>query len=299
MNIEETRAFADLWHNLGVIGAITMMALAVITFLFYHLKVSLIKGEKEKYDFINASEIKWYKFAFIFVGLAAAMVINLYGRDEIVGPGTAFFVRFFFSIAGATLVIYISALVLDFYYPTRLNLKLRRLRYSPRVSSSGNKMKLLSEDEEDVHLDEGMQAEENIFSIDYDVWLDEKTREIKIEKYQGHLTALQCQNCGFYTMRVKQEEVIEKNEDGSPKELLKHYQCTYCKNIRATQFNVSRKESEDYKHIKPKSKNNSKNIELLKIEIRSNVGIKKSFEFQSIDEAQKFLTEFDFDKLSQ
>jgi len=299
MNIEETRAFAEIWHTVGVIGGITMMAVAFLTFLFYHLKVSLIKSEKEKYDFINSAEIKWYKRAFIFVGLAAAMLINMYGRDLIVGPGTAFFVRFFFSIAGATLLIYIASLVLDYYYPTKLNVRLRRLRYSPRISSTGSKMKLLSEDEEDVHLGEGMQEEENIFSIDYDVWIDEKTKEIKIEKYQGHLIALQCQNCGFYTMRVKQEEVIERNEDGTPKELIKHYQCTYCKNIRATQFNVSRKESEDYKHVKPKSKNISKNIELLKIEIRSNVGTKKSFEFESIDEAQKFLNEFDFDKLSK
>jgi len=299
MNIEETRAFAEIWHTVGVIGGITMMAVAFLTFLFYHLKVSLIKSEKEKYDFINSAEIKWYKRAFIFVGLAAGMLINMYGRDLIVGPGTAFFVRFFFSIAGATLLIYIASLVLDYYYPTKLNVRLRRLRYSPRISSTGSKMKLLSEDEEDVHLGEGMQEEENIFSIDYDVWIDEKTKEIKIEKYQGHLIALQCQNCGFYTMRVKQEEVIERNEDGTPKELIKHYQCTYCKNIRATQFNVSRKESEDYKHVKPKSKNTSKNIELLKIEIRSNVGTKKSFEFESIDEAQKFLNEFDFDKLSK
>jgi len=299
MNIEETRAFADIWHMVGVIGAIAMLAMSVITFLLYHLKVSLIKNEKEKYDFINASEIKWYKRAFIFVGLAAAMLINLYGRDEIAGPGTAFFVRFFFSIAGATLVIYIASLVLDYYYPTKLNLRLRRLRYSPRISSTGSKMQLLSEDEEDVHLGEGMQSEENIFSIDYDVWFDEKTREVKIEKYQGHLIALQCHNCSFYTMRVKLEEVIERNEDGTPKELIKHYQCTYCKNIRATQFNVSRKESEDYKHVKPKSKKASTNIEFLKIEIRSNMGTKKSFEFESIDEAQKFLNEFDFDKLSK
>ena len=56
---------------------------------------------------------------------------------------------------------------------------------------------LLSEDEEDVHLKEGMQAEENVFSIDYDVWIDEKSAEIKIEQYQGHLIALQCGNCGF------------------------------------------------------------------------------------------------------
>ena len=50
-------------------------------------------------------------------------------------------------------------------------------------------MKLLSE-EEDVYLDEGMQAEENAYSVDYDVWIDEKTGFTKIEKYNGRLHAL-------------------------------------------------------------------------------------------------------------
>ena len=44
-------------------------------------------------------------------------------------------------------------------------------------------MKLLSEDEEDVYLDEGMQAEENVFSVDYDVWIDEESGYTKIEKH--------------------------------------------------------------------------------------------------------------------
>lgn len=299
MDIKSSNEFADLWHKIALVGAIAFVALAIITFLVYQLRVSLLKTQKEKHDFVNAFEIVWLKRVFILLGIAAAMAVNLYGKDEIGGPGIAFFVRIFFSISGATLVIYISALVLDYYYPTRLNFKLRRLRYSPRVSSTGSEMKLLSEDEEDVHLDEGMQAEENIFSIDYDVWVDEKTNEIKIEKYLGHLISLQCHNCGFYTMRVKQEEIIERNEDGTPKELLKHYQCAYCKNVRATQFSVSKKETGDYKHIKPKSKKSSKNVELLKIEVHSNTGIKKSFEFQSVNEAQKFLNEFDFDKLSK
>jgi len=269
MDIQQTREFVDAYHIIMLVGAIAMVTLAVIIFLVYHFKVSMIRNLKDKHDFVNASEIKWYKF-----------------------------VRLFFSIAGATLIIYIAKLVLDFYYPTRLNLKLRRFRYTPRTSSTGGKMKLLSEDEEDVHLNEGMQAEENVFSIDYDVWVDEKTSEIKIEKYQGHLISLQCHNCGFYTMRVQREEIIETDEDGSPKELLKHYQCTYCKNVRATQFNVSRKESEDYKHVKPKFKKSTRNIELVKIDVHSSLGAKKTFEFQSLEEARKFLDEFDFDKVA-
>jgi hypothetical protein len=298
MDIQQTREFVEAYHIIMLVGAIAMVTLAVIIFLIYHFKVSMIRNLKDKHDFVNASEIKWYKWAFISLGIATAMAINLYGKDEIGGPGVSFFVRLFFSIAGATLIIYIAKLVLDFYYPTRLNLKLRRFRYTPRTSSTGGKMKLLSEDEEDVHLNEGMQAEENVFSIDYDVWVDEKTSEIKIEKYQGHLISLQCHNCGFYTMRVQREEIIETDEDGSPKELLKHYQCTYCKNVRATQFNVSRKESEDYKHVKPKFKKSTRNIELVKIDVHSSLGAKKTFEFQSLEEARKFLDEFDFDKVA-
>jgi len=292
------KLFLDIWHDVMLIGSILMIAMAIITFLLYRLKVSSISDLKRKHDFINASEIKWLKWVFHFVGLSAAMAINLYGKDDLTALSVAFYVRLFFSIAGATLIGYIATLILDYYYPTRLNYKLRRLRYSPRISGTGNRMKLLTEEEEDVHLDDGMQAEENIFSIDYDVWIDEKTKEIKIEKYQGHLIALQCHNCGFYTMRVVREEIVERNEDGSPKELIKHYQCTYCKNVRATQFSISRKETEDYKHIKPRIVRNAKNIDLIKIDIHSNTGTKKTFEFHTVEEAKKFLTEFDFDKVA-
>ena len=293
-----TIAFLELWHDIMLIGSILMVSLSLILYLIYQLKVSSISDLKTKHDFINRSEIKWFKWVFHLLGIGAAMAINLYGKNELTSISVAFFVRLFFSLAGATLIAYIATLILDYYYPTRLNYKLRRLRYTPRNSSSGNRMKLLTEDEEDVHLDEGMRAEENIFSIDYDVWTDEKTKEIKIEKYQGHLIALQCHNCGFYTMRVQREEIVERNEDGSPKELIKHYQCTYCKNVRATQFSISRKETEDYKNIKPRIVRNAKNIEVIKIDIHSSLGFKKTFEFHTVEEAQKFLAEFDFDKVA-
>jgi len=292
-----SKAFLDVWHDIMLIGSILMAALSLVTYLIYQLRVSTISDLKTKHDFINTSEIKWLKWVFHFLGAAAALAINLYGRDELTSIDVAFYVRLFFSVAGATLIGYIAALILDYYYPTRLSFKMRRLRYTPRISSSGNRMKLLTEEEEDVHMDEGMKAEENIFSIDYDVWIDEKTKEIKIEKYQGHLIALQCHNCGFYTMRVNREEIVERNEDGTPRELIKHYQCTYCKNIRATQFTISSKEVEDYKHSKPRGIRNAKSIDLVKIDIHSNLGVKKSFEFHTVEEAQKFLSEFDFDKV--
>ncbi len=297
--MEVQNSFLDAWHNAMVVGGIIMFAIGIIIYLIHQLRVASIRDFKEKHDFINANEIKWYKYTFYSFGLGVAMFINLYAAGKVGDIGVWFFVRIFISLAGATLVGYVATLVLDYYYPTQLNKKLRKWRYMPRVNpATGNKMRLLSEDEEDVHLDEGMQAEENIFSIDYDVWMDEKTGDVKIEKYWGHLTALRCNNCGFYTMKVRREEIVERYEDESPKELLKHYQCSYCKNVRATQFRISRKQSDDYKNVKPKFARNTKNIDLVKIEIHSGLTGKQSYEFQTVEQAQKFLEELDAEKVA-
>ena len=291
--------FLTAWNDIMFAGAIIMGALVVVVYLVYRLRVSYFKDPKSKHDFILTQEIRWYKRVFFFLGATAACTINLYGYEKFTEMGLWFFVRLFFSIAVATLISYVAALILEFYYPTKLNFKLRKLRYTPRINpKNGRKMRLLSEDEEDVHLNEGMKAEGNIFSIDYDVWIDESTNDVQIEKYQGHLIALQCKNCGFYTMKVLKEEIVETNEDGSPKELLKHYQCSYCKNVRATAFTVSRKEVQDYKLQKPKLVRNTKNIEMVKIDLHSALGAKKSFEFKSVEELEKFLKEFDFDKVA-
>ena len=156
-------------------------------------------------------------------------------------------------------------------------------------------MRLLGEEEEDVHLEAGMQAEENVFSIDYDVWIDEKSGDVKIEKYPGHLQATKCNSCGFYTMKVVREEITEQPTADSPGELIKHYQCSYCKSVRATAFKISTKEIDDYKMAINQTFKKNKNIDLIKIEVHFNSG-KKFYEFQNVEQAQKFLDEYDADK---
>ena len=200
--------FLEKWHYTMAVLAIIMFAAGIIVYLVYKLRVSLIRDYKEKHDFINANEIKRYKLVLYIFGLGVAMVINLYGAGRILEFGVWFYVRLFMSFAGATLVGYVGALILEYYYPTKLSRKLNKWRYTPRINpKTHNKMRLLSESEEDVHLDEGMQAEENVFSIDYDVWIDEKTGEVKIEKYDGHLIALRCGNCGDPVKNEKGWEV--------------------------------------------------------------------------------------------
>ena len=99
-------------------------------------------------------------------------------------------------------------------------------------------------------------------------------------------------------MKVVKEEIAQRYEDDSPKELIKHYKCAYCKNVRATAFVISRKEADDYKKDRFSIRRNTKKIDLVKVEIHSILSGKRFYEFQTIEQAQKFLEEFDVDKVS-
>ena len=91
-------------------------------------------------------------------------------------------------------------------------------------------MRRLSEEEEDAHLDASQIAEEasGVHSVDYDVWLDDKTGEKKIEKYYSYQHTEECPNCGYYTMKIDIEEVETAPTQNEPGKLLKHYKCSYC-----------------------------------------------------------------------
>ena len=295
MENSSSTPFLNFWHAAMLVGAGIMFLAGIAVYIVHKVRVASIRDYKAKYDFINTKEIKNYKGVFFCFALAAMMLVNLYGMNKISEMGVWFFVRLFISVAGGTLVGYVSYLILDYYYPTVLSKKLRKWRYMPRINpSTGSQMRLLSEEEEDVHLEEGMQAEENVFSIDYDVWVDEKTGEVQIEKYPGHLQAIKCNSCGFYTMRVVREEITEQPSESAPGELVKHYQCNYCKSIRATAFKISTKLPEDYRAVALNSEfKKNKDIELVRVEIHSSQTGKKFFEFQSPEQAQKFLAEYD------
>lgn len=136
--------FLNTWHDTMLILAIVMFAAGIIMYLVYKLKVSLIKDYKEKHDFINTNEIKWYKWVFYSFGIGVAMIVNLYGAGKITEMGVWFFVRIFMSLAAATMVGYVGALVLDYYYPTKLNKKLKKWRYMPRVNPKNGKKNALA-----------------------------------------------------------------------------------------------------------------------------------------------------------
>ncbi len=216
----------ESWNVMAKNIAYGSWALAILIVLYHVVRLTTIGDSKAKYDFINKTEIKTLWIAAIVLVVGSCF----YANANVIELNTLWiFVRVFTTFAMGMIVALILQNLLKFYYPFFIEKRLKALRYKPRVSpKTGKPMKLLSEDEEDAYLDEGMQAEENVYSIDYDVWKDEETGYIKIERYAGHLHALQCPECNYQTFKVVREEILKVATTTEEGELMKHFQCGYC-----------------------------------------------------------------------
>jgi hypothetical protein len=216
----------NAWNMYGQYAAFALYGLAVLMLLVYFVKLSSTKEPKDKYDFINKSEINILWYATLSTIIATAVLANTFIVDITV---LWIFVRLFLTVMMSIITGVIVQNILKFYYPFYVEKRLKKLRYQPRISpKNGKPMKLLSEEEEDVYLDEGMQAEEELFSIDYDVWIDEENDYTKIEKYSGHLHAQQCPECNYQTFKVTKEELIVAPTIETEGELMKYFDCGYC-----------------------------------------------------------------------
>ncbi len=233
--------YLETWNKWGRIVAYGLVVIAAIILIFHFLSLLSKRDFKKRYDFINRHEINNLWYASVVLLFAIGIYINTLVQE---GELVWVLVRLFVTVMMALIVGVIISNILKFYYPFYVEKRLKRLRFTPRVSpKTGKAMKLLSEDEEDVYLDEGMQAEENVFSVDYDVWIDEETGYTKIEKYAGHLIALQCPECNYQTLKVVKEEILESPTENEEGELMKFYKCDYCGYKERKAFRIARLKS--------------------------------------------------------
>lgn len=218
------------WNSLAANMAYLAWAAGILVALGYFIKLSMSGSNKEKYDFINRYEIRLLWIASIILIVGGCFFANSSLDAVSMDPfAVMVFVRFFITVSMGLIVALVVQNLLKFYYPFYIEKRLKVLRYKPRISpKTGKPMKLLSEEEEDAYLDEGMQAEENVFSVDYDVWKDEETGFIQIEKYAGHLHAIQCPECNYQTFKVIREEILKQPTATEEGEIIKHYLCGYC-----------------------------------------------------------------------
>lgn len=302
MNKNDYLAFLASWQQIVFILVFVALGLAILNYALFQVKYASLKTFKEKFDLASGKQIKMLFRTHLFIAFAIFLISNTMSYETMQLKSTWFFIRLFVGFCVGFLYGYVAQLILKFYYPGKLEKKLKKLRYTPRVNpENGRKMKLLSEAEEDAYLDEGMQAEENVFSVDYDVWIDPSSGYTKIEKYKGHLNALECDRCHFQTLRLVQEEVVKEATDTEDGELFKEFKCSYCNRIKRKTVILSHKikEKSDTARLIDDPLAHDNRISVIKLEIHDNHGRIKEFDFQNLDQARHFLEEFDYEKLEE
>ena len=229
------------WNTYGGYLAMAVAGIGVVILIGHYLKLMATGDYKSRYDYINMHEINMLWNGLLLLIIGGTLYFNTFFDAS---NWLWFFVRLFMSSMFAVILGVIVQNILKFYYPFFIEKRLKKLRYAPRTSPDGRKMKLLSEEEEDVYLDEGMQAEEDAFSVDYDVWIDEESGFTKIEKYNGRLHALQCPNCNYQTLKVDREEVIQPASMTEEGELMKYFACGYCGHKERKSFKIARQKED-------------------------------------------------------
>ncbi|MEM6377151.1 MAG: TPM domain-containing protein [Bacteroidota bacterium] len=111
-----------------------------------------------------------------------------------------------------------------------LNRKLKHLRYHPRFSrDTGEPLRLLSEEEEDDYLDAGQITEEEIGSVDYDVWANDAGNDLLILRYKKRFSQYSaCPQCNYQTFyHAHTHTILPATYSSSGKQRVV-YECKNC-----------------------------------------------------------------------
>lgn len=244
--METTPQFITSWDHYMKLGSYACAVMAVVILLYHEFRIFQIKDYKQKYDYVNLHEIRYFWYAVMAFIIAVALYANSLASTMVFSDMQIwFYVRTFMTISFAVVAYFIFYSVVRIYYPRYVEKRLYKLRHKPRISPDGNVMRRLEEAEEEAHLEAHQFAEQKeVHSVDYDVWLDEKTGYKKIEKYNAYQHAEECSECGYVTLKINREEVAVAPTTGENGVLIKHYRCSYC-NHREAREQVIAKLSEN------------------------------------------------------
>ena len=132
---------------------------SIFLFLTYRIRYGAQKTLKDKFDLASENEINIYLRCNFILAAAMFFYTNTVSQETVELSISWFFIRIFIGICFSTLYGYVAYLIFSYYYPKKLHKKLNNLRSTPRINeNTGNKMKLLSEEEEDAYLDEGLYS---------------------------------------------------------------------------------------------------------------------------------------------
>jgi len=221
--------FIDHWYQIAIIWSQIALGLALV-FIFYYLLLSTTKGTLvKKHQFISSHEIRYFWYVSISLVFSLTIFLNAQLVRVSTGSELVLAIKTLVSIGLGFMIGYVIHIYLHVYYPARLEKRLSALRFKPRVNpTTGKEMRLLTEDEEDVHLTKDMIEHEIASSYEYDVWLDEETGFKIIETYEGTLHMLICEHCDYRTSKEYKHDLVKEPTGTEPGKMVKYYKCSYC-----------------------------------------------------------------------
>ena len=150
-------------------------------------------------------------------------ILTIKGKDELYDKYKK--VQRYHSVLWA---IFFPLGCLPIYFWNRALLK--KLRNHPRFSKlNGKPMRKLRESEENNYLEKGQITEEDIRSVDYDVWITDDADDILILRYENRFTKYStCPECGFKTYYKAHSEITQAATYSSTGQQELTYCCKNC-----------------------------------------------------------------------
>jgi hypothetical protein len=241
--MENAAQVADVWDSYMYLGTTAFAVLTVLLFIYHEIRVISQGDYKARYDYVTNYEIKFFWYTVITAIIAATFISNSFMSEWILQKGMKWFWgRVFLTVCLAILTYFIFQSLIKIYYVRYMERKLDRLRNKPRQSPEGNDMRKLSESEEDAHLEADQIAQEGseVHSVDYDVWIDDKTGYKKIEKYYSYQHAIECPECGYVTLKIDHEDITTAPTQSEAGLLTKHYRCSFCNHRTRKEVQLSK-----------------------------------------------------------
>lgn len=117
----------------------------------------------------------------------------------------------------------------------------KKLRTQPiTCSNCGNMMHRLSESEEDFYLNKTQQLEEQLKSVDYDVWLCDRCKNKTILNYNRLSAYSPCPSCHAKTYYLQNDRIISRATTVSTGKGEKTYACKNCGFINKRAYIIPR-----------------------------------------------------------
>jgi uncharacterized protein len=130
--------------------------------------------------------------------------------------------------------------ILVYYYVRRM---MKKFREQPRFSPvNGKPMHKLNEEDDDEFLTEGQVTEEEIGSVDYDVWVTDDRDDVMILRYATRFTKYKrCPKCGFITYHHDRTRIVRHATYSSSGKKEVIHRCKHCNYRKVSYKTIPRK----------------------------------------------------------